>query len=115
MVQELEIKPINHVTSLQELVICGGSFTYRLIRDLRTPLFFLGFWSYKIWCGVFGYEGFVIHILHGKMEINVLEILLNAAAFSYMFLKLHRIDKKVDVLETRIDFMIEARGKKQVK
>jgi hypothetical protein len=49
------------------------------------------------------------------MEINVLEILLNAAAFSYMFLKLHRIDKKVDVLETRIDFMIEGRGKKQVK
>lgn len=45
------------------------------------------------------------------MEINVIEILLNGAAFTYMFLKLHRIDKKVDVLETRIEYMIEGEVK----
>jgi DUF438 domain-containing protein len=47
------------------------------------------------------------------MEINVLEILLNAAAFIYMFLKLHRIDKKVDVLETRFDMVIDGITKKR--
>lgn len=42
------------------------------------------------------------------MEINVIEILLNGAAFTYMFLKLHRIDKKVDVMETRLEFIEES-------
>lgn len=49
------------------------------------------------------------------MEINVIEILLNGAAFSYMFLKLHQIDKKVDVLEERLDTVIDGVPKRRKK
>lgn len=49
------------------------------------------------------------------MEIDVIKILLDSAAFVYVFLKLHRIDKKVDVLETRMDFMIDSASSRRKK
>lgn len=39
--------------------------------------------------------------------VDILQLVLNGSAFIYMFLKLHRIDKKVDVLETRLDLAID--------
>lgn len=115
MVSELEIKPVNRFASLQKLVLCGGSFPYRFVRNLRASLFLLGPGIYFLWCRIFGFEGIVIHLFHGTMEIDVLKLLLDSAAFIYVFLKLHRIDKKVDVLETRIDLVIDGEYKSAKK
>lgn len=115
MVSQLEIKPVNRFYTLPGLVRCRGSFTYRLIYNLRTPLLYVGLRFIQVWCGVLGFEGIVIRLFHGAMEINVIEILLNGAAFSYMFLKLHQIDKKVDVLEERLDTVIDGVPKRRKK
>lgn len=37
--------------------------------------------------------------------MDILQVLINGATLVYIILKLHRIDKKVDVMDARLEFI----------